>query len=60
MASRKSRVRAKRRDRRKAKQSGWRRAGKAMGGHVGHGSSAPHTVIFRTPKERKAMTRKCQ
>lgn len=40
----KARVRAKRRDRRRAKMSGWRRAGKQMGSHVGHGTSAPHTV----------------
>jgi len=34
-----SRKRATRRDRRKAKASKWQRAGKKMGGHVGHGTS---------------------
>jgi len=37
---RSSRKRVKRRDRRKAKQTGYRRAGKtSMGSHVGHGTS---------------------
>lgn len=51
-----ARKRAKRRDRRKAKMSKWRRAGKQMGAHVGHGSSAGVTIIF-TP-EKRANNRK--
>lgn len=37
MPSRKSRQRFNRRDRRKAKQSGWKRAGKSNPKKVGHG-----------------------
>lgn len=43
MASSASRTRASRRDRRKAKATGYRREGKTQMGHVGHGSSGPTT-----------------
>jgi hypothetical protein len=49
MSSSKAKTRQKRRDRRKAKASDWRRQPKQMGGsHVGHGTSGSHTVIFKT------------
>lgn len=42
-----ARRRTIRRDRRKAKASGWKRAGKPMGAKVGHGSGA--TVARKAP-----------
>lgn len=54
--STKARTRARRRDRRKAKMSGWRREGKQMGGHVGHGTSGgvTKTIVTKRPKRRTA------
>jgi hypothetical protein len=47
----KSRKRQRRRDRRKAKMSGWRREGKQMGSHVGHGTSGGVTrTVVTLPK----------
>jgi hypothetical protein len=50
MASKKSRTRAHRRDRHKAKASGWKREGQTQMGHVGHGvsgSSGPKQVTTK-------------
>jgi len=51
MASRKSRTKQHRRDRRKAKQSGWRREPKQMGGHIGHGTSGAKTTVPTTKRK---------
>lgn len=56
---RSSRKRSKRRDRRKAKQSEYRRAGKtAMGSRVGHGTSGspgrPHS-LYREQKRKPIL-----
>lgn len=57
--STKSRKRARRRDRRKAKMSGWRREGKQMGSHVGHGTSGgvTLTVVSKQPKRPHQRTK---
>lgn len=44
----KSRTRAKRRDRRRAKMYGWKRAPKQMGSHAGSGTSTTTTTVVVT------------
>lgn len=54
MSSPKTRKRAARRDRRKAKASSWSRAPKNLGGKKGHGST-PGGQIFMQVKKKKAQ-----
>ncbi len=46
MASKRTRQRSERRDRRKAKASGWRREGRRKTGIVGHGGSGQGTFGY--------------
>lgn len=59
MAAKRSRTRAHRRDRRKAKASNWRRDGKqGMGSRVGHGSgnNAGHVGTLKPEQKPEQLT----
>lgn len=49
MPNKRSRSRAHRRDRRKARASGWARQPKPMGGRVGHGSAGTTRTVSSRP-----------